>query len=38
MGDMCGAETAYRSVAPEFTPVFSGIRAARSLVFMCNAL
>jgi hypothetical protein len=31
-GVTSGAGTAYPSGAPEFTPVFSGIRVARSLV------
>ena len=31
-GATCGAETAYPSGAPEFTPSFSGIRVARSSV------
>ena len=30
-----GAGTADPSGAQEFTPVFSGVRATRSLVFMC---
>jgi hypothetical protein len=29
----CGARTADPSEAPEFTPVFSGVSVARSLVF-----
>ena len=33
MGSTCGAGTAYPTRAPEFTPGFSGIRVARSLVF-----
>jgi hypothetical protein len=28
-----GAETAYLSGAPEFNPMFSGVRVARSLIF-----
>jgi hypothetical protein len=32
-GATCGAETAYTFGAFEFTPVFSGVRVARSLVF-----
>jgi hypothetical protein len=31
-GAMCDAGTAYPSGASEFTPVFSGVRVARSLV------
>jgi hypothetical protein len=31
-GATCGAETAYPSGAHEFTPDFSGVRVARSLV------
>jgi len=33
MGATCGAGTAYPSGAPEFTPGFSGVFVARSLVF-----
>ena len=32
-GATCGAETAYHSGAPEFTPGFSWVHVARSLVF-----
>jgi hypothetical protein len=37
----CGAGTANPSGAPEFTPVFSGVRVARSLLFcimFCRSL
>ena len=30
---ICGAETAYPSGTPDFTPGFSGVRVARSLFF-----
>ena len=33
MGAICRAGTAYPSWAPDFTPVFSGVHIARSLVF-----
>ena len=33
MGATCGAGTAYPSGAHEFTPVFSGVRISRSLIF-----
>ena len=33
VGVTCGAGTADYSRAPEFTPVYSGVRVARSLVF-----
>ena len=32
MGTTSGAGTAYRSGAPEFTPVFSGVRVTRYLI------
>ena len=32
-GTTCGARTAYPLRAPEFTPAFSGVCVARSLVF-----
>ena len=41
MGATCGAGTAYPSGAPEFTPVFSGVRVVQSLVFcemLCRSL
>ena len=35
-GVTSGAGTAYHSVAPEFAPVFSGVRVTRSLVlYVC---
>jgi len=40
-GATCGSGTAYPSEAPEFTPSFSGLRVARSLVFcvvFCRSL
>jgi hypothetical protein len=37
MGVTSGAETAYSSRAPEFTPVFSGIHVTQSLV-LCFCL
>jgi len=40
-GVTCGAGTANRSGAPEFIPVFNGVRVARSLVFfvmLCRSL
>jgi len=41
VGATSGAGTAYRYVAHEYTPGFSGIRVARSLVFsvvLCRSL
>ena len=36
MGDTSGAGAAYPSEAPEFTPVFIGVRVTRSLVlYVC---